>query len=217
MDLYHTACGAKSPKKSLLARYNGNATVSKFIEAVDEGARTEEQLESFDICPQTGICYMKAEVALCCIHQLRLRGYAVVLEPLIPDFGYGYAANMERWQAEPLVRKASHGRLALLNGVRIVKTGRAAKRYHAKLLDAWSMLGNRNACRAPPIIRYRADLWGEVRALASYIHRVHPYAMFWMEEAAKRSMCAEFDEDGQSQLIGHGAKRERDAAMEMFL
>jgi hypothetical protein len=57
MDLYHTACGAESPKKSLLARYDGNATVSKLIEAVDEGARTEEQLESFDICPQTGMLH----------------------------------------------------------------------------------------------------------------------------------------------------------------
>ena len=116
MDLFHTACGAESPKKSLLARYNGNATVSKFIEAVDKGARTEEQLELFDICPQTGICFLKAEIALCCIHRLRLRGYAVVLQPLIPDFGYGYAVNRDRWLAKPSVRKASHGRLALLNG-----------------------------------------------------------------------------------------------------
>ena len=98
--------------------------------------------------------------------------------------------------------------------MRIFQTGRDAKLYHAKLLEAWSTLGDRNACVAPPVIRYRADLWGKVRALASYIHRVHPYAMFWMEEAAKRSMCAEFDEDGQPQLIGRGAKRERDAAME---
>jgi hypothetical protein len=160
MDLYHTACGAKSPKKSLLARYNGNATVSKFIEAVDEGARTEEQLELFrpDICPQTGIRGMNAEIALCCIHQLRLRGYAVVLQPLIPDFGYGYAANIERWRARPSVRIASHGRLALLYGVRIFQTGRDAKLYHAKTLEVW--IGNSNACVAPPAIRYRADLWG---------------------------------------------------------
>jgi hypothetical protein len=136
MYLYHTACGAESSKKSLLARYNGNATVSKFMEAVDEGARTEEQLELFDICPQTGICFLKAEIALCCIHRLRLRGYAVVLQPLIPDFGYGYAVNRDRWLAKPSVRKASHGRLALLHGVRIFKTGRDAKLYHAKLLEA---------------------------------------------------------------------------------
>jgi hypothetical protein len=214
MDLLHSACGAERPKKSLLARYNGNATVSKFMEAVDEGARTEEELDSFDISPQTGVCYMKAEVAVCCIHRLRLQGYAVVLQPLIPDVGYGYAVNWERWLAKPSVRKASHGRLALLNGVRIFKTGRAAKRCHKMELEAWSMLGSRNACAAPPVLRYRAGLWEKVRALASYIHRVHPYAMFWMEEAAKRSMCADFDEDGQPQLIGCGAKRERDAAME---
>ena len=115
--------------------------------------------------------------------------------------------------ARPSVRIASHGRLALLYGVRIFKTGRDAKLYHAKTLEAWSTLGNRNACVAPPVIRYRADLWGKVRALASYIRRVYPYVMFWMEEAAKNSMYAEFDGDGRCRLIGRGAIRERDAAM----
>ena len=46
----------------------------------------------------------------------------------------------------------------------------------------------------------------------TYLRRVRPYAMFWMEEAAKRSMCAVFDEHGRAQIVGRGAVLNRDAA-----
>ena len=212
MDLFRIACGTKAnPKWLTLARCNRDPIAKQMRQAVDEGARKVDDLEENDIY----IFDRKPEQDLCCIHLLRLSGYTVVLQPLIPDFGYEYTTNMNMWSANPSVRTASHGSMVLLDEIRIFKTGHAAKRYHAKKLAAWRQLGTRNACVAPPVIRYRADLWPKVRALASYIHKVQPYAMFWMEEAAKRSMCAEFDEEGRPQLIGRGAKCERDAAMEM--
>lgn len=180
-------------------------------QAADEGARKVDDLEEKGIF----VFDRKAEQDLCCIHLLRLSGYIVVLQPIIPDFGYEYTINMNMWSVRPSVRQASFGTLALLNEIRIFRTGGAAKRYYEKKLEAWSVLGTDNACLAPPVIRYRGDLWPKVRALASYICRVYPYAYFWQEEATKRSMYAEFDEAGRPRLIGRGAKREFDAATEM--
>ena len=214
MDLFHIACGTKAnPKWLTLARCNSDPIAKQMRQAVDEGARKVDDLEENDIY----IFDRKPEQDLCCIHLLRLSGYTVVLQPLIPDFGHEYTTNMNMWSANPSVRTASHGSMVLLDDIRIFKTGHAAKRYHAKKLEAWRLLGTRNACLAPPVIRYRADLWSKVRALARYIHKVHPYAMFWMEEAAKRSMCAELEEEGRPKLIGRAAKRARDAAMEMLI
>ena len=61
--------------------------------------------------------------------------------------------------------------------------------------------------------RTPAYLWLKVSDHVTYLRCVRPYAMFWMEEAAKRSMCAVFDEHGRAQIVGRGAARERDAAM----
>lgn len=220
MELFQTACGdiGMTSMRPTVAHCKRNKTARMVAQAVQAGAHTKDHIESYlmYLGVDVEVAYLNPETALACIELIRLSGYAIVLQPLIPDFGNQYAINWEAWRANPTVREARFGALALLSDVRIFETGSAATEYHTKRLKAWNAVSPVNACRAPPAIRYRADLWQKVRDHVSYIHRVRPYAMFWMEEAAKRSMYAEFDENGQAKLIGRGAKRERDAAMEML-
>ena len=133
MDLFHIACGTKAnPKWLTLARCNRDPIARQVRQAADEGARKVDDLEEKGIF----VFDRKAEQDLCCIHLLRLSGYIVVLQPIIPDFGYDYTINMNTWSVRPSVRQASFGTLALLNEIRIFRTGGAAKRYHEKKLEA---------------------------------------------------------------------------------
>ena len=124
MDLFHIACGTKAnPKWLTLARCNSDPIAKQMRQAVDEGARKVDDLEENDIY----IFDRKPEQDLCCIHLLRLSGYTVVLQPLIPDFGQEYTFNMNAWSASPSVRQAPWGNLELLHEIRIFKTGRARR------------------------------------------------------------------------------------------
>lgn len=216
MDIYKIACGEKTAPAWLTPNSQKSAFANQVVKLVD-GDDDLFTYEHFEMCGVKMYDTRRTWGDLYCIHLLRLSGYTVVTQPLIPDFGLKYADNMRLWESDKTITTTKRGsRLQLLRGLEIFKSARHAKHRHAQLLKAWNSFGTRtfrNACVAPPIIRYRADLWSKVRDYVRYFVKVYPYAMFWMEESAKRLMRAEFDENGQCQLIGRGAQRERDAMM----
>jgi hypothetical protein len=215
MDVFMIACGEETSPAWLTPMCHKSSFAHKVVRQANDGARTLDDFESGGV---RMTCTKRSKTDLYSIHLLRLSGYAVVTEPLIPDFGYKYTTNMEMWEKNKEVTKGPYGSMQLLHGLRVFTSSSAAKRHHAQLLERWNrnneISPDSNACLAPPVIRYRADLWSKVRDHVSFFRKVYPYAMFWMEHAAKQSMLAEFDQKGRCRLIGRGAKREYDAMVE---
>jgi len=207
MDIFNIACGNQKTGPGMPRDDTGRSPEAKQMlsRVMNEGFR---KFDWHEVDP-----WMELKRALDCIEMLLANGYTVVTEPLIPDFGNTYKGNMKHWLSSPNIRKASNGTLSLLNNMRIFENAYSAKRYHAKKLAAWTDDAS-NACAAPPVIRYRTDgyLWRKVR---HHVRNGWLPALFWQEDAAKREMNAKFDEQGRGQLIGRGAKREREEAMSM--